>query len=215
MPDIVELSTIFFLSFSLALSGALMPGPLLTVTIADSARRGFISGPLLMTGHAILELLLVIAVIWGLGPVIRAPAVMGTIALLGGAILLWMGSGMIKSAAGLTLSVEAIPTGTLSNPVLTGVLASLSNPYWTIWWATIGLGYLTTALKAGPPGIAVFFIGHISADFAWYSVVSYGVSRGREIIEDRTYQWTIRACGIFLLVFGIWFLFSSYSYFTG
>lgn len=32
--------TIFVSSFIIALSGAMMPGPLLTVTIGDSSRRG-------------------------------------------------------------------------------------------------------------------------------------------------------------------------------
>ncbi len=63
-----ELAAIFGGSFTLALSGALMPGPLLTVTVAESARIGFRAGPLLMTGHAVLELLLVIAIVYGLGP---------------------------------------------------------------------------------------------------------------------------------------------------
>ena len=62
------IAAIFGGSFTLALSGVLMPGPLLTVTIAESARRGFWAGPLLMTGHSILELLIVLAIFkgWGL-----------------------------------------------------------------------------------------------------------------------------------------------------
>ncbi len=43
-----------------------MPGPLLTATISESSQRGFIAGPLLITGHAILELVLVIAFLLGL-----------------------------------------------------------------------------------------------------------------------------------------------------
>ncbi|MBN1636251.1 MAG: LysE family transporter, partial [Deltaproteobacteria bacterium] len=59
---------IFGSSFVIALSGAMVPGPLLTVTISESARRGAMTGPLLIVGHGILELLLLIAIMMGLAP---------------------------------------------------------------------------------------------------------------------------------------------------
>jgi threonine/homoserine/homoserine lactone efflux protein len=89
----ITFAVIFGGSFILALSGALMPGPLLTVTISESARRGFPAGPLLMTGHALPELLLVLAIIKGLGSYLRAPLVIGLIAFIGGIVLIWMGGG--------------------------------------------------------------------------------------------------------------------------
>ncbi|RJP60004.1 MAG: lysine transporter LysE [Deltaproteobacteria bacterium] len=208
----LELAVVFGGSFTLALSGALMPGPLLTVTIAESAHRGFVAGPLLMVGHAVLELALVVAIILGLGPFLKIPQVMGGIALVGGAILIWMGIQMIRTARNISLNMDG-PEGRVSSyPVLTGILASLSNPYWILWWATIGLGYLVAAIKLGVLGVGVFFVGHIAADFLWYSIVSYGISRGKRILKDRAYQHIIRFCGIFLLGFGGWFLLAGRTY---
>jgi len=209
-----EFAAIFGGSFALALSGALMPGPLLTVTVSESARIGFKAGPLLMTGHAVLELLLVIAIVQGLGPFLKSPSVMGVIALFGGGMLLWMGVDMVRNSSGLSLNRQE--TGkhgkrTL-HPVLVGILASISNPYWTLWWATIGLGYLVAAMKYGIRGIIVFFLGHIAADYAWYALISLGISRGRRLIKDRSYRIMIRICGIFLVGFGGWFLLSAREY---
>jgi threonine/homoserine/homoserine lactone efflux protein len=210
----IAMAVIFGGSFTLALSGALMPGPLLTITIAESARRGFRAGPLLMTGHALLELLLILAIIKGLGPYLRTPLIMGIIALVGGAVLVWMGTDMIRTAG--NLSLEGKGSGTSSrrmlHPFLTGILASISNPYWTIWWVTIGMAYLMAAIKFGYTGVIVFFLGHISADFAWYSVVSYGISRGKKLFKNKSYQMMIRVCGLFLLGFGGWFLLSTKDY---
>ena len=208
----VELAVIFGGSFTLALSGALMPGPLLTVTIAESARRGFMTGPLLMVGHALLELALVVAIIFGLGPLLKMPPVMGGIALLGGAILLWMGVRMVRTAGSLSMDSDRTTLGVSSSPVLTGILISLSNPYWILWWVTIGLGYLLTAMKLGVLGVGIFFIGHITADFIWYSMVSFGVSRGKRIIKDKAYQVIIRLCGLFLIGFGGGFLLAGRAY---
>jgi len=210
----IAIALIFAGSFTLALSGALMPGPLLTVTIAESARRGFRAGPLLMTGHAVLELLLVLAVIKGLGPYLRAPLSIGIIAFIGGAVLVWMGVDMVRTAGNLSLketAPEASPDN-MPHPFLMGILASISNPYWTIWWVTIGMAYLMAAIRFGYAGVMVFFLGHISADFAWYSMVSYGISRGKRFLKDNSYQMMIRVCGVFLLGFGGWFLLSTKDY---
>jgi threonine/homoserine/homoserine lactone efflux protein len=208
----IEAIAIFGGSFTLALSGALMPGPLLTVTVAEAARRGFAAGPLLITGHAILELALVVAIILGLGPYLKINLVMGIIALVGGAMLMWLGVDMLRSAGGLSLQQGAAGQKRTLHPVLMGILASLANPYFVLWWATIGLGYLVSTMKFGPLGVAVFFLGHIAGDYFWYSVVAFGISRGKTILKDRSYQAVIRCCGVFLLGFGGWFLFSAKTY---
>jgi len=212
----LEIATIFAASFTLALSGALMPGPLFTITISESARLGFKAGPLLMIGHALLELLLVVAVIQGLGTYLRLPSVLGVIALLGGLLLLYMGTDMVRSAGKLSLrsQLPAVDVRYGRHPILLGILGSLSNPYWVLWWATIGLGYLVTAMEFGYTGVAVFFMGHIAADFAWYSLISLGISRGKTLLKDTGYQHLIRVCGVFLFCFGGWFLISAKSYFS-
>jgi len=191
-----------------------MPGPLLTVTVAESARVGFRAGPLLITGHAILELLLVIAIVRGLGPFLKSPSVMGIIALVGGGMLLWMGVNMVRSSRGLSFHhQETLNHGRLNpHPILLGILASLSNPYWTLWWATVGLGYLVAAMEYGAKGIVVFFLGHIAADYAWYALISFGISRGKRLLKDTSYQIMIRICGFFLIGFGGWFLFCARGY---
>ncbi len=47
MPE-ATLWVIFTTAFLIGLSGALLPGPLLTVAISESARQGFWTGPLLV-----------------------------------------------------------------------------------------------------------------------------------------------------------------------
>jgi threonine/homoserine/homoserine lactone efflux protein len=213
----IEMAAIFGGSFTLALSGVLLPGPLLTVTVAESARRGFKAGPLLMTGHGLLEVSLVLAIILGLGPYLKRPVFIGIVALLGGAILIWLGTNMVRTASRLSLKAEnAVDSCRRTpHPVLIGVLASVSNPYWTLWWATVGLGYLIAAMKLGISGAILFFLGHITADFAWYSTVSFGVSRGKGLLKDNSYQNLIRVCGVFLMGFGVWFLFCAKGHLEG
>ena len=83
--------TLFVTSFIVALSGAIMPGPLLAVTISESSRRGVMTGPLLIVGHGLLELALVLALVLGLAPLLKMEPVFVVIALAGSALLLWTG----------------------------------------------------------------------------------------------------------------------------
>ncbi len=199
---------IFVTSFMIALSGALMPGPLLTVTIADASKKGFRVGPLIVLGHGILELALVFLILAGLGPWIRRPEIAGIFGIAGGVVLWWFGFTMIRDSQRVRPSAEYQKTNDSHSgkPVLIGILVSLANPYWSLWWATIGMGYLAAAWKYGPAGVLVFFSGHILADLLWYSTISFAVSRGRSWISTPFYQRMILLCGLFLMVFGIWFL---------
>ncbi len=206
----IALLTIFCTSFILALSGAVMPGPLLTVTVSESSRRGALVGPMMIFGHSLLELALVVALLSGLAPFLVRDDVFIGISLVGGAILLWMGTTMLRSLPQLSLNGQSDSDGRRSrNLVLTGILLSAANPYWLIWWASIGLGYIMYAIKFGIIGITAFFFGHILADLAWYCLISFGVARGRRFFSDSLYRKLIGGCAVFLLVFSCWFLYGG------
>ena len=67
----MNIPALFSIGFVLGLTGAMAPGPLLTVTISRSAKRGGIVGPLLVLGHGILELALLILIVFGLGNILK------------------------------------------------------------------------------------------------------------------------------------------------
>ena len=201
--------TIFATSFVVGLSGALMPGPLLTVTISESPRRGLIAGPLLILGHGLLELTLVVALIFGLAPLLKTSAVFITTALTGAGVLVWMAWGMFRSLPGLTLHTAA-KDATGRNLVLAGVLLSLANPYWSVWWITIGLGYITHSFTLGIWGAVFFFSGHILADLLWYAAISTAAWKGRGFLSDRIYRLMIGSCAVFLVVFAGMFAVSGF-----
>ena len=189
-----------------------MPGPVLTVTISESAKRGFWAGPLIILGHGILEIVLLILIVLGLAEFITRPAVIGVISILGGVILFWFALLMVKDLK--TLTMELNPSnGYTGSPLKAGILMSLANPYWTIWWATIGLGYVVISLKFGIWGLALFFSGHILADLLWYSSISLVVSRGRRFISDRLYRGMVAVCAALLLFFSVYFGISGLSRF--
>jgi threonine/homoserine/homoserine lactone efflux protein len=205
-------------SFLVGLSGAMMPGPVLSVTIGETAARvrasegrpgagqlrAALVGPLIVLGHGLLEVLLIVAVILGLGKVLARGPVIGAVGLVGGAVLLWMGWGMLTSLRTLRLAT-AEAGGRRTHPVVAGIVTSLCNPYWAVWWAGVGLNYIAHSMQFGLLGLGFFYVGHILSDLAWYSSISVSLALGRRLLTDRTYRGLVTACAVFLVGIGLYF----------
>jgi len=209
--DQVNLGAIFGSSFVLGLSGAMMPGSLLVVNINETSRRGIVGGVLAVTGHAVLELLVVAGFAFGLGGVLAHERVAGGIGLVGSAVLAWMAYGIIRSAWRGDVSLETTGSDAQNHlgPLAAGSLATVSNPYWMLWWASIGAAYAALALGRGPAALWAFYVGHISSDFAWYLLVSLVIITGKKFISDRLYRGLLLSCGVFLAGLAVYFVWTG------
>jgi threonine/homoserine/homoserine lactone efflux protein len=211
---IVELVAIAGQSFVVAFSGALMPGPVLAVTLAGSRRHGFWFGPMVAVGHGLVELPVVVLLAVGLLAVLDNRWVIGTIGYLGSAAMVWMAVGMFlrtrhaESEAPEDGRVRLGATGS-------GIITTVANPYWYLWWISMGAVLVAGATAAGWLGVAVFFIGHVAADFACCTAVSLGVAKGRRYLEGRVYQGLLIACGAILLVMAVRFFLLAVGKTTG
>jgi threonine/homoserine/homoserine lactone efflux protein len=205
---------LFVSAFLVGLSGAMMPGPLLTYAINASLKRGYLAGPLLVVGHALLELFLVIFLMAGLNVVFKKPSFTAIIGLVGGIVLLWMGSGMVKGALRKEISLEKESKKRFKTfgLIIPGVVISLSNPYWVLWWATVGMTYLANASKIGMRGTMAFYLGHITSDLAWYTIVSVLTVMGSKFINDRAYRILVGIFGSLLIYFALMFIGQGLDY---
>lgn len=208
MDTIIPLAAIFFSSMLVALSGAVMPGPVFTAVVSESTRRGASAGPLFMSGHALLELALVFAIIYGLGPFLALRQVFMATALAGGIIMLCMGISIFIAIPRLEPDFSAREKQ-YGKVLLTAMILSLSNPYWTVWWVTIGLGFLQKSMLYGIAGGLSFYFGHIAGDFLWYSMVSFGVAKGRKFLDTFRYRILIGVCAGILCFFAAVFIWSG------
>ncbi len=198
-------------------SGAMMPGPVTTLIVTESARRGFWAGPLVTLGHVFVELAIVVGLYFGLGDVLKLPSIAGVIGLLGGLFLLWMGYGIIRAAwtGQVSLDLDKHSASANGNPVVAGVLTSISNPYMLLWWSTVGALWLITFRTFGLAGIVAFYFGHTLADWVWNGFVSFVVSTGRRFIGDRVYRGILTTCGLFLVALSFYFCISGARFLTG
>ena len=195
-------------AFVIGLSGAMSPGPYLTVTIARTLREGRVSALLMLVGHALLEAALLVGFAFGLASVLRLEVVSRVMGLVGGSVIVWMGALLMVGGWRGTISADlhAAEEPSRLGPVAQGMLVSLSNPYWTLWWATIGVTLATKGIAYGPTGVVAFFVGHELADVAWYSAVIFTVSSGRRLLSDRVYRGVMGALGAFLFYLGATFI---------
>ncbi|MCX6689646.1 MAG: LysE family transporter [Methanoregula sp.] len=199
MYDVIQ---VFTLAFALGLTGALAPGPTFVATVNASIAGGWTTGPKVMLGHMIAELAIFILIVFGLATV--ALPYTPVITVIGGIALIAFGALTLSGSRGA--SIQNTSSGIVTNPYLAGFVTSLANPYFWLWWLSIGSAMVIAGLEGGIVLAGIFMIGHWCADLGWYTLVSYGISRGTVFLSDRTYRVIMALCGIFLLVFGAYYL---------
>ncbi len=212
LPARTTLPVIFGVALATGFSGAVVPGSLLAVVVRESVRAGWAAGPVMMIGHGLLELIAVILLITGLIAFARAPRVRGTIGIAGGLVLLYLSyqtlliSGETGAAALRSAGATQGTGGGWGRLVWLGALMSVANPYWWLWWATIGTAHAGWAVQRGKLGGGVYFSGHILSDVAWYSAVSVALGAGRSLLSPSILRGIYVVCAVFLVAIGTVFL---------
>ncbi len=212
MIDNVWMAIILFTvtSFAVGFSGAMVPGPMLTVTISDSLKKGFIAGPKVVFGHLIAEFILIILIFAGLGWLFGSDTSIFVIGTMGGFIMVLMGFQISISSKSIKKEEKPDKVKNDHGPFLNGILTSISNPYFYIWWATIGWAFILKGIElAGIFGVIAFLIGHWCSDMGWFSTVSFFTSKGSKIMTDYHYKIIMNLSGLFLILLGIYFVLNA------
>ncbi|MCX6686224.1 MAG: LysE family transporter [Methanoregula sp.] len=202
-----EIIQMFLLGFFIGLTGALAPGPTLIATINASLKGGWTMGPRVTLGHVAVEILMVILIIIGLSVVIDGYSWL--IAGIGGAALMVFGLLTILESRHAQVHPVQGTSDELSatvRPFVAGVVTSISNPYFWLWWFTVGSALMISAYAGGTGTAVAFILGHWTADLGWFTLISVSIHRGRFFLGDREYKWTLAVCGIFLVFFGGYYL---------
>ncbi|MHA1821234.1 MAG: LysE family transporter [Promethearchaeota archaeon] len=234
----------------MALTGAMSPGPLLTYTIYNAIKakkRGYRVGILVILGHAILEFVLLLGLVYGAGAILSDPIATKVIGLFGGTLLVYFGYSLMNDILRKRIDFSFLkgtesPTteeGLIENnmssssqlseepkkkakkdqnkllnmhPILGGIVISLSNPYWILWWATWGLNamVLFSINSSNIPGLLIFFFGHEMGDIIWYVPIATLVGLSSKIMTKKVYTIILVACGIFMIIFGLYLAISPF-----
>ena len=173
----------------------------------------------IITGHAILEMGIVILLLLGFSFVLKNMTVVRIIGVSGGLILILFGASIIRDIFNGNISTNFLNTRDepkkdsgpiedkgIENPVIGGIMVSMSNPYWWVWWATIGFASMiqfNISFKNWPKLLA-FFLGHEAGDLIWYLLVSTLAFFGLRHMNRKAYYTILMFCALFMVLFGIY-----------
>ena len=189
---------------AISASGVMSPGPLFTANIVYGLKEGKIAGLKIAMGHTVVEFPLIVFLGLGTISLETFPEYRILITVIG-AIGLFVFAGLqIKSIFGKDFRNK---TNSNKNSFLAGIFLSALNPFFIIWWLTIGIVLITESIALwGFSGILILFIFHIWMDYVWLFAVAGFASKAKNILSNNNYKILIAGLSILLVYFGVQFL---------
>ena len=201
MSNIIEFAIIVII---ISASGVMSPGPLFAANITYGLKQGTKAGIKIAIGHSLVELPLVILLGIGIFSLEIFPEFKIIISILGAITLFVFAFMQIKSTLKKN---EKSETKLKQGPIITGVLLSALNPFFIIWWLTIGLKLISDAMAIWAfVGILIVFVLHVWMDFVWLGSTAFLISKSKKIISNTNYKIIMLALSVILIYFGITFL---------
>jgi len=197
LPILVSVVVISF-------SGVMLPGPMFAVTLAKSYKSP-LAGTQISLGHAVIEVPLILLIYFGFAPFFQNTIVQLVLGIVGGGMIIWLGISMFRARAQVVRGGKDLPYSAF----MAGILTSALNPFFLLWWATIGSMLIMRFLDFGIMGLAVFIVVHWLCDLVWLSFVSNLVYRTHSLWGRKFQEWLFTACSLLLVGFGGWFLVSG------
>jgi len=188
----------------ISLSGVMMPGPVTAVTIAKGRRSGN-AGALIALGHGIIEIPLMVLIYLGFAHFFSNEIVRRVVGFVGGLMLGFMGVEMFRSRDNIGSEERDVRLSS----VFSGVAATGANPYFFLWWATVGSALVINSTLFGLTGFLLFALVHWLCDFFWDLFISRAVYKSRGFWSLKVHRIIFSTCSSILIGFGIWFIFSA------
>jgi len=191
----------------ISLSGVMMPGPMFAVTLAKSYKSPW-AGTQIALGHAVIEVPLILLIYFGFAPFFQNSVVQLVLSILGGGMIIWLGISMFRARAEVVKGGKDLPYSAFT----AGILTSGLNPFFLLWWATIGsmlIMRFMESLDFRIVGLAVFTVVHWLCDLVWLSFVSVTVYKTHSLWSMKFQEWLFMACSLLLIGFGGWFVVSG------
>jgi len=188
----------------ISLSGVMMPGPMFAMTVAKSYRTPW-AGAQVSLGHAVIEVPLILLIYFGFAGFFQNDTVQVVLSLLGGGMIIWLGISMFRARAEVVQRGTDLPY----NAFVAGIITSGLNPFFLLWWATIGLLLVSRFQTYGTTGLIALIITHWLCDLAWLTLVSVSIYRTQKFLGQRIQQGIFVVCSLLLVGFGGWYLISG------
>ena len=202
-------------------SGVLSPGPLFFINLLYGSRYGSFVGLKIASGHAIVEFPLIIVLSYGLytfSSLNVSDGIFKAIGMVGGTFILIFSilqiNSILRDKKSITTTKSKGITNTkfnIKNPILAGFLFTILNPFFLIWWLTIGSKMISDSLVnfGIVEGTSLVFFSHIWMDYFWLWFTSFMINKGKSVIKEKVYRIFVFAISVILGIYGVYLLFTS------
>jgi threonine/homoserine/homoserine lactone efflux protein len=197
----ISLFSFLATAFFLGLSGGLSPGPLLTLVVVESLKHGVKEGikvsiaPLFTDTPIVLTTLLLLSRLSDIQPVL------GAIALLGAAFLIFLGCESLLFK-GVDIDVARIKPQSVKK----GIIANFLNPSPYLFWLSIGAPLVLRSYKVSLLSAILFVICFYTVLVGSKILIAVMIGKSRRFLKSSHYVYTIRLLGIILFVFAFFFI---------
>lgn len=194
--------TIVFISvFAIFIPALMLPGPDFVAVVRSSMSRGTYAGLMTTIGvtiglgfYASLSLLGLSAIL------IEYQWLAWTVRVCGGLYLAYLGLKLILTKPA-SIHIDSADTQSRGNPVLFGLLVTLTNPKAIVLFASV---FATAVTKAMPLwGMAAMIALVMASALTWYSIVSVFMSSQPVISRfQNARHWIERSAGVCFVAIG-------------
>lgn len=196
-------------------SGVLSPGPLFFVNLYYGGKYGPLNGLKIALGHTIVELPLLILLFYGLdkfSSFFLSEDILKIIGIIGGIFMVFFSLLQIRSIKKNKFfeSGNKETKFVIKNPLFIGIIFTAFNPFFLIWWSTIGLKLVSDSINffGNIDGIIILFFSHIWMDYFWLGITSFMAFKGRSIIKEKYYKLILLFFNCVIGFFGIYLLYT-------
>ena len=188
-------------------SGALAPGPLFFATVTHGTKHGAKGGLIFSIAHTVVEFSLIMLFALGLLTVASEPLVKTVIGVIGGGVLIVFGAIQIRSSIVSKPEDLKKPKASYRHLFILGLAFTGLNPYFILWWLTVGAQLIIMALEfAALLGVVFMFVCHVWMDYVWLTGASYFAKKGTNVMGLKWYKPLLIIFGAILIYFGITFI---------
>jgi threonine/homoserine/homoserine lactone efflux protein len=108
-----------------------------------------------------------------------------------------------KAASTNTTRTRSLPASSL----VLGLTLTGLNPYFILWWLTIGSVLIVQALAfAAIIGVLIMYVSHVWMDYAFLTTLGYFAKKGKNIVGSKYYRLVLIAFGLILVYYGLSFI---------
>jgi threonine/homoserine/homoserine lactone efflux protein len=188
------------LGLTLGLSAGITPGPLLTLVVTASLRRGLVGGLLVALAPFLSDAPIIALSLLLLDRL--PPWAMTAVTVIGGLVVIALGVDALRAARRAELPSQAAGAEGAGNELWKGALVNLLNPHPYLFWATVGGPTLLAGWRESPAYAVAYLVGFYGFLVGSKIMIAWLVASRSQALSPRAYRIILTILGLAMMVLG-------------